>query len=257
MKTEICGDELEYDAWGEGPDLVFLHGWGAPYGIYAGVLSLLSQRFRVTALNMPGVGGSPDPENPLTVDDYIKIADGFINSLGIKNCTVVCHSHGGRVAAGLMGEKRDFEVERAVFIAAAGVPPRRSALYKAKARLYSLLRFLGTNALTAPLFKEAYEVRRERRSSEDYKNATPVMRKTLSNVVNADMRPFMMNIGCPVLLIWGENDTATPLWAGQEMERLIKGSGLAVIKGAGHFPFADNPQQFYAVLKAFLFTEEM
>ena len=163
MKTEICGHELEYDAWGEGPDLVFLHGWGAPYGIYAGVLSLLSQRFRVTALNMPGVGGSPDPENPLTVDDYIKIADGFINSLGIKNCTVVCHSHGGRVAAGLMGEKRDFEVEKAVFIDAAGVPPRRSALYKAKARLYSLLRFLGTNVLTAPLFKEAYEVRRERR----------------------------------------------------------------------------------------------
>ena len=83
------------------------------------------------------------------------------------------------------------------------------------------------------------------------------VKKTLVNLVNLDLTPLMPKVRQNTLLIWGENDTATPLWAGQEMERLIKGSGLAVIKGAGHFPFVDNPQQFYAVLKAFLFTEEM
>ena len=80
------------------------------------------------------------------------------------------------------------------------------------------------------------------------------MRATLSNVVRADMRPQLARIKAPVLLVWGENDTATPLSDGQEMERLIPGSGLAVIRGAGHFPFVDNPAQFSAVMASFLLS---
>lgn len=78
------------------------------------------------------------------------------------------------------------------------------------------------------------------------------MRKTLSNVVSADMRPCLEKIKVPVLLVWGEKDTATPLWMGREMERLIKGSGLAVINGGSHFPFVENPSQFSAVMASYL-----
>jgi len=143
-------------------------------------------------------------------------------------------------------------VSRAVFIDAAGVPPKRSAGYKLRQRAYKCLRVLGTNRLTAPLFSEAYEVWRDKRSSADYKAASPVMRRTLSNVVTSDMRPQLVRITAPVLLVWGENDTATPLSDGKEMERLIPGSGLAVIKGGSHFPFVENPAQFAAVMAAYL-----
>ena len=78
------------------------------------------------------------------------------------------------------------------------------------------------------------------------------MRKTLSNVVNTDMTPYMPQIKVPVLLVWGEKDTATPLSDGQTMEKLIPGSGLAVIQGGSHFPFVENPMQFAGVMAAFL-----
>ena len=78
------------------------------------------------------------------------------------------------------------------------------------------------------------------------------MRQTMNNVLPADFTDKMPSITAEVLLIWGENDTATPLEHGQIMESLIPNSGLAVIHGAGHFSYADNWPQFSAVLRAYL-----
>lgn len=256
MTVTVKGHEINYiDSGGDKPAILMLHGWGAPVSAYRSVLTPLEGRYRVIAPEMPGVGRSPDPESPLTVEDYVDIAEGFAQAVDIKDCTIICHSHGGRVAAGLMTRPGcGVRVDRAVFIDAAGIPPRRSAGWKLRQSAYKVLKKLGTSRLTAPIFGELYKTERDKRSSADYRAASPVMRATLSNVVRADMRPQLAQIKAPVLLVWGENDTATPLSDGQEMERLIPGSGLAVIRGAGHFPFVDNPAQFSAVMASFLLS---
>jgi pimeloyl-ACP methyl ester carboxylesterase len=78
------------------------------------------------------------------------------------------------------------------------------------------------------------------------------MRGTLSNVIPCDLRPLMPQIRTDTLLLWGEGDTATPLSDGQEMEQLLPRAGLAVVKNAGHFPYVDNPAQFFAILGYYL-----
>lgn len=255
MQTRIQGLSTHYiDLPGEKGPVLFLHGWGAHIGLYQPVFDLLQQQgYRVVAFDMPGVGETDEPERPMTVDDYVDFAQCFARCLGITRCILMGHSHGGRVAVGLMTrEQGSPEVKRCVLMDAAGVPPHRSMGYKVRQRLYKCLKVLGTSPLTRPLFGELYETRRDRRSSADYKAASPVMRQTLSNVVNADMTPYMPRIRAEVLLIWGEKDTATPLSDGQKMEQLIPGAGLAVIAGGSHFPFVENPAQFRAVLSAFL-----
>ncbi|MDE5981582.1 MAG: alpha/beta hydrolase, partial [Duncaniella sp.] len=62
----------------------------------------------------------------------------------------------------------------------------------------------------------------------------------------------MPSIKAPTLLIWGENDTVTPLYDAKKMESLIPGSGLVSFPGCGHYSFLDNPAQFAAVLRSFL-----
>lgn len=257
METIINGLKINYsDSGGDKPALLFLHGWAAPITAYPSVLVPLEQKYRVVAFDMPGVGLSDEPLEPLTLEDYVSFTLSFAQAVEIKECAIVCHSHGGRIAVSLMSDANcPIKITNAVFIDAAGVPPHRTAGYKAKQRVYKGLKVLGTSKFTAPLFGELYESERDKRSSDDYKAATPVMRKTLSNVVSCDLTPLMPKITAPVLLIWGENDTATPLSAGQTMESLIKTAGLAVIKNAGHFPFVDNPAQFSAVMSAYLLSE--
>ena len=54
-------------------------------------------------------------------------------------------------------------------------------------------------------------------------------------VVNLDLSDRLPNIPNETLLIWGDQDTATPLWMGRKMEKEMPNAGLAVIPGAGHF----------------------
>lgn len=56
----------------------------------------------------------------------------------------------------------------------------------------------------------------------------------------------------PTLLIWGENDTITPPFVGQEFNKLIPNSELHMIDKCGHAPMMEQPQQFNEILSEFL-----
>ena len=96
----------------------------------------------------------------------------------------------------------------------------------------------------------------DRSGSQDYRNAHGVMRETFVKVVNDDVSPLLPKVSCPVLLVWGSNDTAAPLWMGQQMEREMQDAGLAIFEGDDHFAYWNQAERFNRVLDAFI-TEDM
>ena len=77
------------------------------------------------------------------------------------------------------------------------------------------------------------------------------MRRTFSLVVNLDLTERLDRIQNETLLVWGDQDMATPLARAKVMEKRIPKAGLAVLEGAGHYSYADKYAQFCAVMKAF------
>src|SRR5690606_31612268 len=71
--------------------------------------------------------------------------------------------------------------------------------------------------------------------SADYRNLNGVMRETFVKTVSEYLEPTLPLINHEVLLLWGANDDATPLYQAKVMERGIKNAGLAVIDNAGHY----------------------
>jgi pimeloyl-ACP methyl ester carboxylesterase len=59
-------------------------------------------------------------------------------------------------------------------------------------------------------------------------------------------------IQAPTLLIWGNNDTITPPFVGQEFNKLIPNSELHFIDKCGHAPMMEVPGEFNKILHAFL-----
>jgi pimeloyl-ACP methyl ester carboxylesterase len=59
-------------------------------------------------------------------------------------------------------------------------------------------------------------------------------------------------IACPTLMVVGADDTLTPPESMREIHRLICGSRLEVIPGAGHLPPVEQPDHFTRVLRSFL-----
>jgi len=56
----------------------------------------------------------------------------------------------------------------------------------------------------------------------------------------------------PTLLVWGNNDTITPPFVGEEFRKLIPNSELYFIDKCGHAPMMEVPDEFNAILHKFL-----
>jgi len=88
--------------------------------------------------------------------------------------------------------------------------------------------------------------------SSDYKNSPEILRKTMSIIINEDQTELLKNIKASTLLLWGENDTDTPISDAKIMEENIKDASLIEIKGAGHFSYLDRLNQCLLILDEFL-----
>lgn len=227
-----------------------MHGWGCDGSIWGGLRTHLEAAgHRVTAVDFPGFGAEPEPPAPWGMEDYARWFEKFLAERGIERPVLVGHSFGGRVA--IVHASRN-PVSKVVLVDAAGVKPRRPASYYVKVWSFKALKRLAPMVLGQKRADAMIERRRARAGSSDYRAASPVMRGTLSRVVNEDLRRHMPSITAPTLLVWGEKDTATPVADARTMERLIPGSGLVVFDGAGHYSFLDRPARFAAVLDSFL-----
>ncbi|MQA76196.1 MAG: alpha/beta fold hydrolase [Solirubrobacterales bacterium] len=62
----------------------------------------------------------------------------------------------------------------------------------------------------------------------------------------------LAELGVPTLLLWGEGDEFAPLAGARRFQREIPGARLAVVEGAGHFVFDQEPRRCAREVAAFL-----
>jgi pimeloyl-ACP methyl ester carboxylesterase len=80
----------------------------------------------------------------------------------------------------------------------------------------------------------------------------PGMEETFKKVVSQDVQLLATKISIPTLLIYGEEDEATPVEYGEILNAKIVGSKLKIVEGAGHFVHLDQPEQVNKLIKEFL-----
>jgi pimeloyl-ACP methyl ester carboxylesterase len=249
----INGININYYDKGAGDAVFFLHGWGADFLSFARFLDDIAGYYRAVALDLPGFGGSDEPPCGWSVDDYADFVADFLAELGISDVILIGHSFGGRIIIKLAARQGErLRIKKIILIDSAGVPPHKTLRKRARAKIYRLVKAVFSINAIERRYPRLLERWRYKNSSADYRNATPVMRECLVKAVNEDLTPYMPSISCPTLLVWGENDTATPIGDGRTMEKLIRGSGLVILQNAGHYSFLDQSYTFGRVLDSFL-----
>ena len=246
------GCRLHYTDCGEGHPILLLHGWGCNTTTFNTIRPFLEAHFRVLTVDFAGFGQSDEPHEVWGVEEYTHSVEALAQAEGVENPILIGHSFGGRVS--ILYASRH-KVQKVILVDAAGVKPRRSLNYYRKVYTFKLLKRVLPLVAGKARAEKIIEARRAKGGSSDYKQASPMMRRVLSKVVNEDLCHLMPRIKAPTLLFWGENDTATPLADAQKMEKLIPDAGLVTVAGAGHFSFLENTPLFLRVVESFLQKE--
>lgn len=257
MNVTIQGYDIYYKETGTGEEtVVILQGWGTKIAVYDSVAACISEKYRVIQVGFPGFGESKEPETAWNVDAYADFFAAFMKELNITEATLIGHSYGGRVIIKLANRKElPFKIRNIVLIDSAGVLPQRTKKQKFQIAKYKLLKKLLNMKVVYAMFPDLIDDWKSRQGSADYRNATPVMRQCLVMAVNEDLTELLSGITQEVLLIWGENDTATPMRDAKIMEEKIPNAGLAVISNAGHFSFLDQPVIFRNIMRVYFRME--
>ena len=216
---------------------MFLHGYLSSKESFYPQINYFSRRFRVTAPDLPGFGGSDRIPAAWSVGEYADWLEGFLKERGIVFPCVIAHSFGGRVALKCLARGL---IDRAVLTGCAGIVRRRTLSYHLKVKSYRLVKKF------APRFAEA------KFGSAEYRSLSPLMRESYKKIVNEDLREEAKRIARPVLYLNGERDRETPLSSVKILHECTAGSQLAVLKGCGHFAHLDEPLLFNLAAEEFL-----
>ena len=269
-KQDAQGNEagcsrIFYECSGSGPAVMLLHGWGCNHTFWAPIAQVLSRSYTVYNFDLPGFGQSDEPMTAWGVNEYVEMLEAFVREhcSEVGGCqeivagseaggalpavSLVGHSFGGRMS--ILYASRN-PVTRIALVDAAGVRPKRTLGYYRRVYTYKFKRWLVLNIFDR---SDLFEQWRAHQGSEDYRAASPRMKPIFSKVVNQDLKEFLPAIQAPVLLFWGEKDTATPLADAKIMEKMIPSeTRLVVIPGAGHFAaFIEGKKQFADEMRAF------
>lgn len=238
MKTNVKNLEVNYIQYGEGKDIILLHGWGQNIQMMKPLGDYFADRFRITILDLPGFGESEEPKGKWRMQEYSDMLEEFISKLQIKKPIVIGHSFGGRLA---IRYSASHPVEKLVLFGSPCIRIQEELPITVKV-LKSLKQLPGLYDLG--------EYMKQYIGSRDYKAASPVMRQTLVEVVNEDLSKYAREIEEPTLLIWGDQDTEAPVKEAQELEKIMVDAALIILPGT-HYAYLENLGRVVSILNSF------
>ncbi len=235
MIKHINDVDINYIEYGEGEDIVLLHGWGQNIEMMKPVGDKLNGHKII--IDLPGYGNSTEPKTVWTVYDYVECIKKLLDSLKIDNPILIGHSFGGKISLAYASKYK-------VNLFAS---PFKKGVEKLSMKT-KILKF----AKKVPVVNKLEGFAKKHIGSTDYKNASEMMRKILVETVNLDIREDVKKIKCPSLIFWGTNDEAVPVEDAKELESLIKDAGLIIYEGCTHYAYLEMLPQVMKVIRVFL-----
>lgn len=254
MVTKIHTETL-----GQGQDLILLHGWAFHSGIYRSLAQELSLYYRVTSVDLPGLGRSRPWEHQY---DLPSLARGILSVVPEK-AIWMGWSLGGLISLWI-ARHFPLRIHRLItvccspkFISSKNWPGMaiKNLIHfsnNLQQNYYqTLLRFLMLQCMQT----ENVKIKVKILSKELFRFSAPdldALQGGLNILKKTDLRPDLEKIVCPTLHILGEQDTLVPIALGKLLQERMPMSTVGIIAGSGHIPFFSHEKEFLSRVKCFL-----
>ncbi|MEA2682073.1 MAG: hypothetical protein QOK05_401 [Chloroflexota bacterium] len=270
--TTIHGHRIGYYKAGRGPVLLLLHGIGGSAGTWMQVIRRLSRDYTVIAPDLLGHGASERLRGDYSLGAHASAVRDLLVKLGHDRVTICGHSLGGGVAM-VFAYQFPERCERLVLVDSGGLGPEVSPLLRlmslpgseyvvplgtwpglaqAAVAVGSRLGRLGFRL--SPVAGEIWQTYYTLGSGDARRAFLATLREVIDfqgQKVSAVNRLYLAS-QVPVMVIWGSDDRIIPVAHAHAAHRSMPGSRLEIFEHVGHFPHAEAPERFIAVLEDFM-----
>jgi pimeloyl-ACP methyl ester carboxylesterase len=271
-EIELHGHRVGFQAAGQGPLLVLLHGITSTSDAWRDVMPRLAERYTVIAPDMIGHGRSAKPRGDYSLGAYAAGIRDLLAVLGFERGTVVGHSFGGGIAMQFAYLFPEY-VERMALICSGGLGKEVHPLLRAATLpgsewvLPMLAREWLVNAggavatVAGKLGIEAGPDLAEfarGHASLIHEGARDAFLDTMRSVIGPDgqkvsaLDRLYLADQIPTLFIWGRDDPVIPVEHGRNAHRIVAQSRYVEIERSGHWPMLDAPDRVVRELTAFI-----
>lgn len=260
---------LNREQFGFGPNLTFIHGWGAQNSVWREwIETFFSDRFCVTLIELPGCGHSPVIKDEIQADQLEQQWIDAITQVMPEQTHLVGWSLGG-----LLAQKISVQNPTAILsLTSLASTPK---FIQAKdwhwavqpSLLNDFIQALGKDTVATlnhfwklqiqgsdgarKLIKLFISQMKQRRLPKALSLA-----QGLQLLKEMDNRSALQNLNLPTLWLLGENDPLIPQEFIKEFSTIQPLARVAIIQGAAHMPFYSHPEQTASTLLNFLNTQK-
>ena len=258
MRATINGINLAYSDSGSGLPLVLLHAFPLNRAMWAAQEAALAKEFRVVTIDLRGHGESDAPLWRYTLEQAADDVRALLDHLAIRRAVFVGLSMGGyilfafyrqyadRVQGLVLADTRaqaDTEDGKAGRFQLAQTAYRQGAAAVADVMIPKLL--------SPATIRTRPEIVRLVRTMIEGNEISGIAGDLMAMAERPDSVPLLAQIACPVQIIVGESDQATPPADARLMAERIPGARLALIPDAGHLANLEQPDLFTEIVAAF------
>jgi 3-oxoadipate enol-lactonase len=241
---------------GKGPPLVLLHSLLSDRASFDAIVPALSQSFRVIVPELPGFGRSVAVSGGLA-DVADRMAAAVKDSSGGERPIVLGNGYGGFVA--LQMAIRHPGIATKFILADCGAAfsePGRQAFRNmaaaSAAKGLAAITDVAMRRLFAPEFQDAHPDLMADRRAAFLRTDGDVFRAACGALAELDLRPELVKVQVPVLVLVGEHDEATPPPMSHELAAGLPNAQLKIIAGCAHVPQLQAPKIFLDAIGEFL-----
>lgn len=258
-RIAVNGVNLAVDVRGQGPAILFIHGFPLDHSIWQDQVENLEGWMRI-APDLRGMGQSDAPDLGYSMATYADDLLALLNTLGVDRVVLCGMSLGGYVAFEMLRRARD-RVRAVVLLntrAEADSPEARKARDQSAAQV----REGGAEAVAIAMVPKILGSLTARENPALVERVHRMMATTpVSGILGAlgalrdrpDSFPLLPTLeGMPALVIAGEDDQVIPPARAKAMADALPESELSLIPDAGHLAPLERPEATTTLLRNFL-----
>ncbi len=238
---------------GDGPAVVFANSLGTDFRLWDKVVARLPATLRLIRYDKRGHGLSDCPPAPYAMGKLVRDIEALLDHLGVRDAVFVGLSIGGMIAQGLAVKRLDQIRAMVISNTAAKIGTRE--MWEER---IAGIRAGGIESLADTVmerwFSKPFRATPElalwrnmlvRQPVEGYAGCSAA-------IAGTDFYTPTSGLTLPTLAIAGSEDGSTPPDLVRETADLVKGSRFYLIRGVGHLPCVEKPEEYAKILTGFL-----